>query len=161
MTARSRDAARLAHLLHQHLDRHVTIAWYPDRSVWSVEWCDGPGVEEMASLVGELAGPALDLQALRYDHSTGGSRAWAVQLVRHLRAGGELLALEPHTPGQSFARGSPTPAETAHLHFKLDHIDQPWADRPLDDEEEALAEALIRATRGDEFTMWNLLADGT
>ena len=159
MTARSRDAARLAYALQQHLDSHVTVAWHPDRSVWAVEWCDGPGVDEMRSLVGRLAGPAIDLQALRYDHITGGSRAWAVQLVRYVRAGGKLVPLEPHQPGRSFTGRAP--GYHAKAAFEAEHIDQPWADRPLDDEEEALAQALIRATRGDRFTMWNLLADGT
>ena len=46
----------------------------------------------MRQLVGELAhqAPALDVEALSFDRIPDSPRAWAVQLVRHVRAGGEL-----------------------------------------------------------------------
>ena len=43
------------------------------------------------------------------------------------------------------------------MRFELEHVEQPWADRPVDDEEQRLADALLRTTPipGE---MWELLA---
>jgi len=159
VTARSRDARRLTYLLSQRAGRHVGVNWDPSRSVWSVEWNNGPGVEEMRQLVGELAhqAPALDVEALRFDRIPGSPRAWAVQLVRHVRAGGELLPLEPLPARLGLGWGRTTRAEDARMRFELEHVEQPWADRPVDDEEQRLADVLLRAT-ANEWEMWQLLA---
>ena len=157
MTARSRDARRLAYLLSERTGRHVGVNWDPSRSVWSVEWSSGPEVEEVRQLVGELAhqAPALDVEALRFDRIPDSPRAWAVQLVRHVRAGGELLPLEPYGPGRH--PDIVPPGREAMLRFGWDRVEQPWADRPADDEENRLADALIRLAPS-EWRMWELLA---
>jgi hypothetical protein len=159
MTARSRDARRLTYLLSQRTGRHIGVNWDASRSVWSVEWNNGPGVEEMRQLVGELAHqvPGVDVEALRFARIPDSPRAWAVQLVRHVRAGGKLLPLEPLSARLGLGWGQTTRAEDARMRFELEHVEQPWADRPVDDEEQRLADALLRATPipGD---MWELLA---
>jgi len=159
VTARSRDARRLTYLLSQRAGRHVGVNWDPSGSVWSVQWNNGPGVEEMRQLAGEFAhqAPALDVEALRFDRIPGSPRAWAVQLVRHVRAGGELLPLEPLPARLGLGWGRTTRAEDARMRFELEHVEQPWADRPVDDEEQRLADVLLRAT-ANEWEMWQLLA---
>jgi hypothetical protein len=159
--SRTAAARRLAYLLEERLGRHVDVAWDPSRKVWSVEWADGPGVDEMHALVLELAGElgreaAALVEGLRYDRSAGGRMAWAVQLVRHVAAGGELLPVEPYD------RSHVPPGRDAMLRFTWDRVEQPWADRPTDAEERRLAEALIRAAsdkwgRLDEDAAWELL----
>jgi len=78
-----------------------------------------------------------------------------------MRAGGELLPLEP-LPARLAAGGwgaRTTPAEDARRRFELEHVEQPWADRPADDEGQRLADALLRAT-ANHWEMWELLAAG-
>jgi len=77
--------------------------------------------------------------------------------VRHVRAGGKLLALEPLPARLARGFGRATPAEDARRRFELEHVDRPWADRAADDEEQRLADALVRATSSD-WSIWDLLA---
>jgi hypothetical protein len=111
----------------------------------------------MEALVGEFARQVPDVvEGLRFYRSAGGAGAWAVQLVRHVRAGGELLPVG-NDPARLVTGAPATPAETARLRFEREHVEQPWADRPVDAEEGRLAEALMRLAP-NEWEMWDMLA---
>lgn len=144
--SRTRDARRLENLLTQRAGVPVSVTWDQPSSTsrgrrwcWCVEWMNGPTVDQVREWARDVG--TLDVEALSlYRHLS--ARAWAVNLVRHVAAGGGL--------GEPFAF-------RYELEDRMRAMSAP--DAPIDDREAARAEALMRlAYPFDENRMVDVLA---
>jgi hypothetical protein len=124
VTARSRQAARLAYKIEQRARlRGVECIWmgggsHPTYSGWQLRWTDGPTADEMRTLVAELADhvPALDLGELRYSRSHT-DLADAAALLRYLDTHSEQ-AVHVNTLTVEVAFASTSYPETSPEHWR-------------------------------------------
>src|SRR6266487_422439 len=106
MSRRSREALALAKTLWTYWDLtpgavevRWTDGWFRDghRQGWEIAWDDGPTVQRMRQAAREVpAGPAIGelVRAdLVRDERSLTLTAWAVNLVRHVRDGGQIPQL--------------------------------------------------------------------
>jgi hypothetical protein len=151
MSRRSRDAWRLSRLLEQRAGCRVEVRWGSDGRPWAwwVAWIDGPTEGQMRSLAAELAGEvrSLDVGTLIFWRGLF-RRAWAVQLVRYVSAGGDLRDFEVAMLAPGLARER----------FRQQVLDTtPHPARAADTEEGKLAEALTRLAEPYEERLWELM----
>jgi hypothetical protein len=145
--SRTRDARRLADLLSQRAGVAVSVTWDQPSSTsrgrrwcWCVEWQDGPTIEQVKAWAQDMG--ALDVEALSlYRHLS--ARAWAVNLVRHVSAGG------------SFENRYGARYEVLDRMMAM-----PSPDVAADDREAARAEALLRLARHPIVVHGRTVLDG-